>query len=145
MLRRETRCGVPPAEHSRRSAAAHAGLLRETAPLSPCGKRPTTSTSLASVRSSRYAAFGPPGRQPFLMASSWPPRFTESVVLGTSTGAVSHDWFAGGTVGGYVLTTTFASICVVPETLNTCVPGLRSRAKTGGVVPERQRSSSVQF
>jgi hypothetical protein len=62
-------------------------------------------------------------------------------VCGTSGGAVAQFWFAGAGVGGYVLTTTEASICAVPATLKTCLPAGRLRANKGGVVPARQRSS----
>ena len=138
-LRRRTRRARRDADR----AVVHAGPLMATAPDSFIGKRPITSTSLGSVSVSSYAAAGPPGRQPFLMASSCDERSTEIVVLNAIGGAVAQLWFGGGVVGGYVFTRMLASSCVVPATVSTCGPAARFRANSGNAADLRQRSSSL--
>src|SRR6185295_8115860 len=127
------------------SAVVQPTALSETEPASFCAKRPITSTSLGCVSVRSKAAAEPPGKQPFLIASSCADRSTATVVFVAIGGAVAQLWFGGGVVGGYVFTRMLASICRVPDTVKTCDPAARFLANTGTVDPTRHRSSSVQL
>jgi hypothetical protein len=117
--RAEARTGelLPLPQSLLEAAPEHAGSASETAPVSPCAMRSTSSTSEVDARSSVYAASTEAiDAQPTSMSSVWPVREMPNVSFGTSAGAPLQVSSGGGGTGGAALTSTCTSVGPSAET-----------------------------
>src|SRR5580698_5429618 len=103
--------------------------------------RSMSSTSEAPGRDRSYAASGPLGEQPSLMAFSCAARSNEMDWLMPMDGGEAHVWSGGVAVGAATWTVRLASMEEVAPTVTTYVAAGRLRSYRG-TVPVTWHSSS---